>query len=118
MSHTQSILQRLEAVLRQRKQRPSPNSYTCQLLAGGVQRIGAKLREESEEVLEAASRHGTPQADPAHTAHEAADVMYHLLVLLVWAGVPWTEVEAELERRFGTSGLEEKAARANKPPRA
>jgi len=118
VSQAHDILHRLHAVLRQRREQPSPNSYTCQLLAGGVERIGAKLREECQEVLQAASRHGTPQADPAHTVHEAADVMYHLLVLLVWAGVSWQQVEAELERRFGTSGLEEKAARASKPPQA
>ncbi len=105
------VLHRLQAVLRKRKEQPSEKSYTCQLLAGGLPRLEAKLREEVQELLEAAARHGTPQDDPAHTVYEAADVMYHLLVLLTWADVDWAQVEAELARRFGTSGLEEKAAR-------
>jgi phosphoribosyl-ATP pyrophosphohydrolase len=79
------------------------------LLDGGVSAIGAKVREEAEEVVAAAAESG-PGAH-AHIVHEAADVVYHLLVLLAFSDVSLAEVEAELGRRFGISGLEEKASR-------
>jgi phosphoribosyl-ATP pyrophosphohydrolase len=79
------------------------------LFAGGVAKIGGKITEEAGEVVEAAGEQGT-QAH-GHLVHEAADLIYHLMVMLRYRGVQLAEVEAELGRRFGVSGLDEKAAR-------
>jgi phosphoribosyl-ATP pyrophosphohydrolase len=96
-------------VILDRKANPSEKSYTAKLLAGGVAKIGGKVTEEAAEVVEAA---GEPGEDGrAHTVKEAADVLYHLFVLLASRDIPLAEVEAELANRFGISGLEEKANR-------
>jgi phosphoribosyl-ATP pyrophosphohydrolase len=96
------------AVLEDRKAKRPANSYTTQLFEGGIERIGAKIREEAEEVVEAAHQ---ARDDRKAVIHEAADVIYHLLVLLAYCDVGLQDVEAELARRFGISGLEEKASR-------
>jgi phosphoribosyl-ATP pyrophosphohydrolase len=57
-----------------------------------------------------------PQGDPEHTAHEAADLVFHVLVGLRAAGIPVETVFAQLRRRFGVSGLDEKARRQPPPP--
>jgi phosphoribosyl-ATP pyrophosphohydrolase len=106
-----SILEKLMAVIQERKRTRPPGSYTTRLLDGGVTAIGAKVREEAEEVVAAAAE--CDAAAHSHLVHEAADVLYHLFVLLALKDATLTEVEAELARRFGISGLEEKAARAN-----
>ncbi len=98
------------AVIEVRKRTRPAGSYTTRLLDGGVAAIGAKVCEEAEEVVAAAAENG-PEVH-AHIVHEAADVVYHLLVLLAFSDTSLTEVEAELARRFGISGLEEKAARS------
>jgi phosphoribosyl-ATP pyrophosphohydrolase len=85
---------------------PPAESYTAKLLADGVERCARKFGEEAVETVIAALG-----ADKAATAGEAADVLYHLLVLLRAADVPLEAVMAELERRTAQSGLEEKAAR-------
>ena len=72
-------------------------------------RSAAKIEEEAAEVVEAAGEPGDAGRD--HTVREAADVLYHLLVLLAFRDIPLAAVEAELARRFGISGLDEKAAR-------
>jgi len=84
-------------------------SYTARLLAGGVAKIGAKIAEEAAEVVAAAAEPG--EEGRQHTVREAGDVIYHLLVLLAARDVSLNDVESELARRFGVSGLEEKAAR-------
>jgi len=109
MSEQPTVLDQLLAVIRDRQVNPPERSYTTTLLAGGVERIGAKIVEEAAEVVEAAAEKGT--AGQQHLVHEAADLIYHLLVLLRYANVEWQEVEAELARRFGMSGLDEKTAR-------
>lgn len=106
-----SILRDLEAVIADRKGRPDDQkSYVASLLRGGLKKIGGKVLEEAREVVEAASEPG-PEGQ-AHLAHEVADLVFHTLVLMGAAEVPWSEVEGELERRFGISGIEEKAARS------
>jgi phosphoribosyl-ATP pyrophosphohydrolase len=96
-------------VILDRKANPSEKSYTAKLLAGGVAKIGGKVTEEAAEVVEAA---GEPSEEGrVHTVKEAADVLYHLFVLLASRDIPLAEVEAELANRFGISGLEEKASR-------
>lgn len=103
-------LDQLEETIRQRQLAgEADKSYTAKLLAGGVAKIGPKVTEEAAEVVEAA---GEPdEAGREHTIREAADVIYHLMVLLAVRGVKLEEVERELARRFGMSGLEEKASR-------
>jgi phosphoribosyl-ATP pyrophosphohydrolase len=81
-------------------------SYTAKLLARGIEKCAQKLGEEAVEAAIAAVVH-----DRAGLAGEAADVLYHLLVVLKAADVPLDDVMAELERRTAQSGLAEKAAR-------
>lgn len=86
-------------------------SYTATLLSGGVAKIGAKVSEEAAETVEAASEAG--EEGRQHLIREAGDLLYHLFVLLAHRDVSLAEVEAELARRSGVSGLEEKASRKN-----
>jgi len=102
-----TILERLAAVIESRKGADAGTSYTASLLAGGPERIGAKITEEAGETVEAAL-HETRE----RIAAESADLLYHLLVLWTATGVRPADVWAELSRREGTSGLAEKAARA------
>ncbi|OEO32811.1 phosphoribosyl-ATP diphosphatase [Devosia insulae DS-56] len=81
-------------------------SYTAKLLAGGVERCAKKFGEEAAEIIIA-----SVTKDKKGTEGEASDVIYHLLVLLRAAGVPLSDVMAQLERRTAQSGLEEKASR-------
>jgi phosphoribosyl-ATP pyrophosphohydrolase len=111
---SRTILARLAAVIEDRKANPSEKSYTNRLLAAGLPKIGAKILEEAGEVVEAAAE---PGADGrAHTIREAADLVYHLLVLLGFRDIPLAEVEQELAGRFGISGLDEKASRGQSKP--
>ena len=104
-----SILSRLMAVIEDRKRNPPPRSYTTTLLAGGVAKIGAKVLEEAQEVVEAA---GEPQdAGCAHLVQETADLLYHVLVLLAHRGATLQQVEQVLAARFGISGIDEKESR-------
>jgi len=97
------------AVIEDRKRTLPEKSYTTRLFEGGVPKIGAKVLEEAAEVVEAAGEPGQPGRD--HTVREAADVVYHLLVLLAQRDIPLADIENELARRFGISGLDEKASR-------
>lgn len=81
-------------------------SYTAKLLGDGPDRCARKFGEEAVELVVS-----TVAGDTAGTTAEAADVLYHLLVLLRAANVPLGAVMGELERRTGQSGLEEKASR-------
>lgn len=103
------VLHQLMAVLEERKINPPPNSYTARLYQGGVSKIGKKIEEEAREVIEAASEPG--EQGRRHLIYESSDLLYHLLVMLAYNGVRLDEVEDEIKRRFGQSGLEEKAAR-------
>lgn len=107
-----SVVAQLMAVIEDRKRNPPPKSYTTTLLQGGIPKIGGKIQEEAREVVEAAYEEGEPGR--RHVIAEAADVVYHLLVLLAHEEVRWDEVETEIARRFGISGLDEKAARPAK----
>jgi phosphoribosyl-ATP pyrophosphohydrolase len=99
----------LEQTIAKRAANPSEKSYTSQLLTGGVEKIGAKILEEAAEVVEAAAE--PAEAGREHFLREVADLVYHVMVLMKCRESSWAEVEAELARRFGVSGLEEKAAR-------
>jgi phosphoribosyl-ATP pyrophosphohydrolase/phosphoribosyl-AMP cyclohydrolase len=88
-----------------RRRRPA-KSYVVSLLDAGMTKINGKIAEESRELTESLL-----EKDAAHTAHEAADLIFHTLVGLEAAGVPIDAVFAELRRRFGVSGIDEKASR-------
>lgn len=107
------ILRELSQLLAERKRTLPAGSYTTKLLEAGLEKIGAKITEEAAEVVEAAGEPGP--AGQEHTVREAADLIYHLFVLLAWRDVELSAVEAELARRFGISGLAEKAARSIPP---
>ena len=109
MSQPLAPIARLMRTLRERAQNRPAGSYTTKLLDGGPVKIGGKIREEAEELIEASQEQG--EDGRQHLIHEAGDLIYHTLVLLAWRGVDIDEVAAELARREGTSGLEEKASR-------
>lgn len=96
----------LEAIVARRAAAPADESWTAKLVAGGQTRAAKKLGEEAVETVIAAIRN-----DRAELTAEAADLLYHLLVVLRIADLPLTEVMAELERRTSRSGIAEKAAR-------
>lgn len=101
-----TALARLAATIESRKGADPETSWTAKLLARGPEKCAEKFGEEAiEAVIEAV------RGDPVRLTAEAADVLYHLLVMLAACGVTLAEVEAELARREGTSGLAEKAAR-------
>lgn len=107
-------MNQLSAVIEQRNRDRPEKSYTTKLFEGGIPKIGQKVLEEAGEVVEAAGEPGDAGRD--HTVAEAADVLYHLLVLLAARNIPLSAVENELSRRFGISGLDEKAARQPNTP--
>ena len=109
MSHSLDSLSRLMQTLLDRAEQRPAGSYTTKLLDGGAAMIGVKIREEAEELIEAAGESGDEGRD--HFIYEAGDLIYHTLVLLAWRGVDLQEVAQELARREGTSGLAEKASR-------
>lgn len=84
-------------------------SYTTKLIRAGVEKMGAKIIEEAAEVVDAAEKSTAPDND--HLIYEACDVIYHLWVLLGSRGITVDDLRSELQRREGTSGLEEKASR-------
>lgn len=100
-------LARLEQTIADRRLADPAESYVAALFARGLPRIAQKLGEEAVETVIAALG-GDGQA----LKGEAADLLFHLLVLLGAGGVPLADVLAELDRREGLSGLAEKAARA------
>lgn len=105
-----SIMTALMRVIEERRTNPpSEPSYVVSLMRGGVARIGAKIVEEAAEVVEAGDEHG--DAGRAHLVKEVADLVFHTAVLLGYRDVGWSEVEAELARRFGISGITEKDSR-------
>ncbi|MCC5985962.1 MAG: phosphoribosyl-ATP diphosphatase [Rhodobacteraceae bacterium] len=107
MSGPESALHRLAAAIAARADADPDSSWTARLLAGGPEKCAEKFGEEAiEAVIEAV------RGDRARLTAEAADVLYHLLVMCAARGVTLTEIEAELARREGLSGLAEKAARS------
>ncbi|SCY72746.1 phosphoribosyl-ATP diphosphatase [Paracoccus tibetensis] len=99
-------IQRLAATIEARRGADPNSSWTAKLLAKGPEKCAEKFGEEAVEAIIEAVR-----GDHDRLASEAADVIFHLLVMLAARGVSLADVEAELTRREGRSGLEEKAAR-------
>ena len=100
------VVGRLAATIAARRETAAGQSYTRQLLEAGPERCARKFGEEAVEAVIAGLG-----AEPAALAEEAADVIYHLLVLLEVRGVAWKDVADVLARRMAQSGLAEKAAR-------
>lgn len=101
-----SVLSRLAHTLESRKYADAQKSYVASLYAGGLDRILQKLGEEAVETILAAK-----QNDPDKVVYETADLWFHSLIMLAQLGLRPEQVLAELERRSGMSGHEEKAAR-------
>ncbi len=98
-------LSRLEATIRERRGADPASSYVASLFAKGRPKIAQKLGEEAIETVIAAL------TQPEKLASEASDLVFHLLVLLADAGLSLDDVRAELDRREGVSGHDEKAGR-------
>lgn len=96
----------LEAIVAARAKASPDESWTAKLYAGGQPKAAKKLGEEAIEAVIAAIAN-----DRENLTYEAADLIYHLLVVLGIAGIPISDVMSELERRTGQSGLKEKASR-------
>jgi len=100
------VLMQLAEVLEQRKDAAADSSYVASLYAKGLDKILKKIGEEATETVLAAK-----DGDREHLVYEVADLWFHSMVLLAHQGLGPEAVLAELERRFGLSGLEEKAGR-------
>ena len=103
---TSFTLADLARIVAERAAAPPAESYTAKLIAVGPSKAAKKLGEEAVEAAIAAV-----EGDRQNLTAEAADVLYHLLVVLQGANIPLIDVMAELERRTAQSGLAEKAAR-------
>ena len=101
-------LARLEATIAARREADPDGSYTASLFAKGRPTQARKLGEEAVELVVAALAQ-----DHAAITSEAADLLFHLLVLLADAGIPFADVLGELDRRQGVSGHAEKASRSS-----
>jgi phosphoribosyl-ATP pyrophosphohydrolase len=103
---TETILTQLAKVLEERKHADPDSSYVAKLYAKGLDAILKKIGEEATETVMAAK-----DGDPQKIVYETADLWFHTLVMLAERGLGPDAVLAELARRFGLSGIEEKASR-------
>ncbi len=101
-----SSLETLAATIQARKSANPDTSWTAKLLSKGPEKCAEKFGEEAIEAIIAAAK-----GDRENLTAEAADVLFHLLVMLEASDVALSDVMAELDRRAGTSGIAEKAAR-------
>ncbi len=101
----EDIIQSVYKVILERKANPSENSYTASLMTKGIDKILKKVGEEAAELI-IAGKGGERQ----EIVHETADLIFHTLVLLAFHGIDPEEIYAELRRRFGVSGLDEKSS--------
>ncbi len=103
-----SILKKLEQVLEDRKSAKADESYVSSLYAKGLDEILKKIGEESAEVIMAAK-----DGEKDKIIYEVADLWFHTLILLRHKDIEVDKIQDELSKRFGLSGLEEKANRTN-----
>ncbi|MCW5828621.1 MAG: bifunctional phosphoribosyl-AMP cyclohydrolase/phosphoribosyl-ATP diphosphatase HisIE [Deltaproteobacteria bacterium] len=118
------VLFELLRTIRTRRTAKPDSSYTAKLLSQSAEKRGKKLLEEASELLLATADLEKAGKGKAHTRtasqtkaaviYEAADVLYHFLVVLEGAGIPLTDMWGELDRRFGMSGIQEKKQRRNR----
>ena len=104
-----NVLQQLAEILEQRKLESAESSYVASLYAKGINTILKKIGEEAAETIIAAK-----DGDKQQIIYETADLWFHCMVLLADQGLGPEDVLNELQRRFGLSGLEEKAQRSQK----
>lgn len=100
------VLSELVKAIEQRKKASPEKSYVASLYAKGLDRILAKIEEESSELIDAAKENTKKEV-----IHEMADLWFHTFVLLGYKDISLQEILNELKRRFGVSGIEEKASR-------
>lgn len=105
-SEQQDILQAVYEVIQQRRHNPTESSYVASLYAKGLDKILSKIGEEATETAVAGKG-----GDPEQVVYEVADLFFHTLILLGYYDLPPERIYAELRRRFGISGIEEKAGR-------
>ena len=104
-----NVLQQLAEILEQRKLESAESSYVASLYAKGINTILKKIGEEAAETIIAAK-----DGDKQQIIYETADLWFHCMVLLADQGLGPEDILNELQRRFGLSGLEEKAQRSQK----
>lgn len=102
----QDIFDRLFAVIDERKKSDPSASYVASLMNKGIPKMNSKIMEEAGEVCQAAD-----ETAKDHLVYEICDLLFHTFVLAGYKDITLAEIRAELERRFGTSGHEEKARR-------
>jgi phosphoribosyl-ATP pyrophosphohydrolase len=107
-----TILERLEAAIAQRRRADPSASYVASLNAKGLDAILKKVGEEAIEAVIAGK-----QGERTAIVHETADLWFHCLVMLAWHGVSVADILAELERREGRSGIDEKDSRTKGAPK-
>lgn len=103
------ILDDVYRIVQQRRGQPADKSYVASLFAKGLDKILGKIGEEATETAVAGKG-----GDPEEVVSETADLLFHVLVLLGYYDLPPERIYAELRRRFGVSGLTEKASRSQK----
>jgi len=104
-----SIIFEIYKIIQERKINPPEKSYVSSLIKQGLPKIAEKIREEAEELIEASGFD-----DKAHTVHEAADLLFHCIVLLGFKDIDPELVMDELKKRFGINGITEKESRRKK----
>ncbi|MCL2156287.1 MAG: phosphoribosyl-ATP diphosphatase [Leptospirales bacterium] len=102
------IFSRLFDVIEERKKASPESSYVAKLMFKGTEKINSKIIEEANEVCESAL-----ETDKNHILYEICDLMFHTFVLASYKNISIDEIKSEFTRRFGTSGLVEKAGRNN-----
>jgi len=100
------IFDRLFEVIDERKKASPESSYVAKLMHRGTEKINSKITEEAAEVCEAAL-----EEDKQHLVYEICDLLFHTFVLAAYRDITIEDIKKEFERRFGTSGLVEKAGR-------
>lgn len=106
------ILDEVYRIIQQRRDQPADKSYVASLFAKGLDKILGKIGEEATETAVAGKG-----GDPKEVVSETADLFFHVLVLLGYYDLPPERIYAELRRRFGVSGLTEKASRSQNDAR-
>ncbi|HHT00783.1 MAG TPA: phosphoribosyl-ATP diphosphatase [Thiomicrospira sp.] len=110
-----NILKQIDDVLEARKSDSPDSSYVASLYDKGIEKILKKVSEEAAETVMAAKdleHNQGSKSNQEHLVYEIADLWFHTMVLLASQNLSSTDVTAELERRFGLSGHEEKASRS------
>ena len=102
-----NIVERLSVLLKERKNADPSSSYVASLYAKGNEKIIEKIAEETDELIAEI----TEDIEKNKVIHEAADLWFHVMVLLINNGIDPTEILSELENREGLSGIEEKKGR-------